>query len=322
MIAEMHSNFRKLQLARSKARGHWLRAFLLAATVIGLMSSALAQLVTHPLQHNGYNRPYLVYRPAHLPAHPAVVFMLGGIRSTAESESKEFGWTGEADRNGFVVVFPEPVATKTDQPMDGKDNVTFWEMEGSRTHVLAPGALPVDDDGYLLAVLHEVTRREGVDRHRIFFAGFSSGSGMVQLFAARHAKEVSAIAAAATPLMHPPARLNRPVPVLYLHGDEDEQFSGFEANSPNFATTPHGNWVTWGYLDGCHMQTAERTEWGVRFSWKGCKGDVPVIADFFKDLGHEWPGSSDSNWNAQHRLGDPIEFTEMAWQFFSAIHSK
>jgi len=110
--------------------------------------------------------------------------------------------------------------------------------------------------------------------------------------------------------------------VLYLHGDDDEQFSGFEVNSPNFATTPHGNWVTWGYLDGCQLQTAERTEWGVRSSWKGCKGDVTVIADFFKDLGHEWPGSSDSTWNARHRPGDPIEFTEMAWQFFSAIHSK
>jgi polyhydroxybutyrate depolymerase len=322
MITEMRSNFRECRSAGRKARGYWLRVFLFAAIFAGLTSYTGAQLVTHPLQHNGYNRPYLVYRPAHLPAHPAVVFMLGGIRSTAESESKEFGWTDEADRNGFVVVFPEPVATKTDQPMDRKNNITFWEMEGSRTHVLAPGALPVDDDGYLLAVLHDVIRREGVDRHRIFWAGFSSGSGMVQLFASRHAKEISAIAAAATPLMHPPIGLARPMPVLYFHGDEDEQFSGFEANSPNFAATPHGNWVTWGHLDGCQMQTAERTEWGVRFAWQGCKGDVPVIADFFKDLGHEWPGSSDSNWNAKHRPEDPIEFTELAWQFFSTIHSR
>ena len=318
----MHPSSRKFQSARRKARGHWPRAFFLAVIFITLTSYAGAQVMTHPMQHNGYNRPYLVYRPARLPANPAVVFMLVGIRSTAESEAKEFGWTEEADRNGFVVVFPEPVATRADQPMDRKNNVTFWEMEGSRTHVLASGAQPVDDDGYLLAVMHDVIRREGVDRHRIFWAGFSSGSGMVQLFASRHAKEISAIAAAATPLMHPPARLDRPVPVLYLHGDDDEQFSGFETNSPNFATTPHGNWVTWGYLDGCQMQTVERTEWGVRFTWKGCKDDVPVIADFFKGLGHEWPGSSDSNWNAEHRPGNPIEFTELAWQFFSTIQLK
>jgi poly(3-hydroxybutyrate) depolymerase len=224
-----------------------------------------------------------------------------------------------ADKNGFLVIFPEPVATQTDRPMDRKTNVTFWEMEGSRTHVPAPGALPVDDDGYLIAVLHDVIRREHADRRRVFLCGFSSGSGAVQLFGSRHAKEISAIAAVATPLMHPPSTLARPVAVLYIHGDEDEQFSGFEANSPTFATTPHGNWVTWGYLDGCHIQTAERKDWGVEFSWKDCRDKVPVIADFVAGLGHEWPGSRDSSWNEKHRPGSPLKLTEMAWQFFSAI---
>ena len=145
---------------------------------------------------------------------------------------------------------------------------------------------------------------------------------MVQLFASRHSKEIAAIAAVATPLMAPPASLARPVPVLYIHGDDDEQFSGFEANSPNFATTPHGNWVTWGYLDGCHVQSAEKTDWGVQFSWKGCRDQAPVIADFVAGLGHEWPGSIDSSWNQKHRPSNPLNLTDMAWQFFSAIHAK
>ncbi len=296
--------------------------------LLTLAQIAAAQKDSRPFIHNGYTRPYIVYRPAHLASHPAVVFMLGGIHSTALSESEEFGWMQVADRNGFLVVFPELVATHPDQPSD-KKNITFWEMQGSRTHQLAPGALPVDDDGYLMAVLHDVLHRDQPDPNRVFFAGFSSGSGMVQLLAARHSKEISAIVAVATPLLEPPVQLARPVPVLYIHGDKDAMFSGFEANSPHFATTPHGNWVMWGYLNHCQIQKAEKTDWGVRFYWEGCKNQVPVKAYFVKDLGHEWAGSLDLRTNnidarSLKPSEDPasLNFTEMAWQFFAAIHSK
>jgi polyhydroxybutyrate depolymerase len=292
------------------------------ALLILLSMTAQAQLESRPLIHNGYARPYLVFRPTHVAARPAVVFMLGGICSTANYEEENFGWKEEAERNGFLAVFPELVATRTDKPADKKENVTFWEMNGSRTHLIAPGALPVDDDGYLTAVLRDVKRRDHPDRKRIFLAGFSSGSGMVQLFAARHPREVTGIVAVATPLMDPPSRLARTVPVLYIHGDDDEQFSGFETNSPDFATTPHGNWVTWGYLDGCQKQTAEKTEWGMRFAWLGCRNQVPVVADFIHHFGHEWAGSMDGHWDKSYWPKDPPNFTKMAWQFFADIHPR
>ena len=275
-------------------------------------------MLTRPFAHNGYDRPYLIYRPAHLVKDTAVVFMLGGIGSTALFTSKNFGWKEEADRNGFLVVFPDPVATDPSRPAS-KKNITFWQMRGSRTRILAPNALPVDDDGYLMAVLHDVLRRDRPNPKRVFFAGFSSGSGMVQLFASRHPKNIRAIAAVATPLMDPPTKLAHPVGVLYIHGDNDEQFSGFETLSPHFATTPHGNWVTWGYLNGCQQQAAEKTEWGARFSWQGCKKHVPVIADFVAGVGHEWAGSLDSDWNRTAQTHHPLNFTTMAWQFFASV---
>lgn len=302
---------------------HRFSFFVLSALALSiLVHPVFAQLNTRPFMHNGYSRPYLIYRPEHLPAHPAVVFMLGGIRSTAETEARNFGWTKEADRYGFLAVFPSPVATWPGRTPDRHTNVTFWEMQGSRTHQLVQGMLPVDDDGYLMGVLRDVLRRDHPDPKRIFYAGFSSGSGMVQLFASRHAKQVSAVVAVATPLMEPPVRLASPVPVLYIHGDDDELMSGFEANSPHFATTPHGNWVTWGYLDGCQTQTARKTDWGVHFSWQGCRKRVPVIADFVRNLGHEWAGSLNYRQNPAHPLTVPLNFTDMAWQFFSGIHSR
>jgi poly(3-hydroxybutyrate) depolymerase len=91
-------------------------------------------------------------------------------------------------------------------------------MNGSRTHLLAPGMLPVDDDGYLSAVLRDVLYHDRPDRKRVFLAGFSSGSGG-QLFASRHPRKIGGVVAVATPLMDPPARLARSVPILYIHGE-------------------------------------------------------------------------------------------------------
>jgi poly(3-hydroxybutyrate) depolymerase len=296
-----------------------IRWILTLLTALLMARSLAAQTETRPFAHNGYDRPYIIHRPAHPAAHPTVVFMLGGIGSTAQSESEDFNWISVSDRNGFFVVFPEPIATQTDQPMDRHNNISFWEMQGSRTHRLAAGALPVDDDGYLMAVLRDVLKRDRGDPERVFFAGFSSGSGAAQLLASRHSNEIRGVVAVATPLMDPPPNLARPVPILYIHGDKDEQFSGFEVNSPNFATTPHGNWVTWGYLNGCRIQTAKKMNWGVQLSWRGCKHGVPVVADFIANFGHEW---ADSSGHKQHPQVHGLDFTEIAWQFFAEIQSK
>jgi polyhydroxybutyrate depolymerase len=319
MLSKHYSVPAKSSSLPAPLRSFWFLLFSALATAA--VPPIAAQMQTRPFTHNGYDRPYLIYRPEHLATHPAVVFMLGGIGSTAQFASTNFGWTQEADRNGFIVVFPEPVATDPSKPAS-KKNITFWQMKGSRTRILALNALPVDDDGYLIAVLRDVLRRDHPSRQHVFFTGFSSGSGMVQLLASRHPKEIRAIAAVATPLMEPPTTLAHPVGVLYIHGDQDEQFSGFETLSPHFATTPHGNWVTWGYLDGCQKQTAEKTAWGVRFSWQGCRNNVPVITDFVVGLGHEWAGSLDSSRNGSTQMREPLNFTDMAWQFFAGAGNK
>lgn len=297
------------------------RSLSLLLLISALTPSLAAQMQSRPFSHNGYSRPYLIYRPAHVALHPAVVFMLGGITSTAQSASQDFGWTSEADRNEFLVVFPDPVRTDLTRAPNRKENITFWEMKGSRTHVLARGMQPVDDDGYLMAILKDVLHRDRPDHRRVFFAGFSSGSGMVQLFAARHSEYVSGVFAVATPLMVSPDKLVRPVPILYMHGDSDEQFTAFETNSPHFATTPHGNWVTWGYLNGCQRQTADKTAWGIQLSWQGCRHGVRVIADLLAGVGHEWEGSSDDH-DSEHRPPVSLNFTQMAWQFFSEVHPR
>jgi hypothetical protein len=43
---------------------------------------------------------------------------------------------------------------------------------------------------------------------------------------------------------------------------------------------------------------------------------------FAANVGHEWAGSSDAAGNKQPQRANALDFTDMAWQFFSTIHSK
>ncbi len=147
----------------------WLSAVVTSSA----LHADLGKLASHPFMHNGYSRPYLVYTPRLLSSHPPIVFVLGGVGSSASSTAQELGWTEQADRNGFLVVFPEPLPTDPGKPFVKRVNTTFWEMQGSRKHLIGQRA-PVDDDGYLMALLHQVLRTEPVDSRRVFLVGFSS----------------------------------------------------------------------------------------------------------------------------------------------------
>src|SRR5579863_1374100 len=114
MLSKRHSVTIKSSTPLALKRGFLF--FFFSTLIIAALHPVAAQMLTRPFAHNGYDRPYLIYRPAHLAKDPAVVFMLGGIGSTAMFTSKNFGWKEEADRNGFLVVFPNPVATDPSKP--------------------------------------------------------------------------------------------------------------------------------------------------------------------------------------------------------------
>jgi poly(3-hydroxybutyrate) depolymerase len=119
--------------------------------------------------------------------------------------------------------------------LQSKTNTTFWDMQGSRTHLPPAGMLPIDDDGYLMAVLRDVLHRNSVDPKRIYFAGFFQWIRNGPIARRPSLQSITAIVAVATPLTEPPVKLAHSMPVLCIHGDNDEQFSCFEVNSPNSA---------------------------------------------------------------------------------------
>ena len=62
---------------------------------------------THALTVGGRKRTYIVYRPADLPASAPLVVMLHGGYGSADQAEKTYGWNDEADREHFLVAYPD-----------------------------------------------------------------------------------------------------------------------------------------------------------------------------------------------------------------------
>src|SRR5689334_10800806 len=70
-------------------------------------SSAPVGKSTQSIQVDGTTRTFHLYRPRHLPPRaPLVVMLHGGFGSGSQAE-QYYGWDQEADRDGFVVVYPD-----------------------------------------------------------------------------------------------------------------------------------------------------------------------------------------------------------------------
>ena len=63
-----------------------LLSFLFIAGVF-FAFPAKAQTEIRPFTHDGYSRPYLIYRPAHVSPHPAVVLMLDDCKKQTANKT-------------------------------------------------------------------------------------------------------------------------------------------------------------------------------------------------------------------------------------------
>jgi poly(hydroxyalkanoate) depolymerase family esterase len=84
---------------------------VLAACMVGVLPARAGSgsLTRHTLPAGASypSRDYLLYVPAAAPSNPAVVTFLHGGAQTAAEAAGGVGWNELADRQGFVVVYPE-----------------------------------------------------------------------------------------------------------------------------------------------------------------------------------------------------------------------
>jgi polyhydroxybutyrate depolymerase len=264
---------------------------------------------------SGVRRSYYVHVPSgHDGTAPLpVVVALHGAFSTAREFERESGFSRLADRERFLVVYPQGIGLG--------DLFRHWNSG----HCCGKAKrMKIDDVGFVLATVDDVARRNPVDRTRLYLVGFSNGGMLAYRIAAEHPQVVAAFAVASGTIGGVPAanepewsvpQPKQPVPVLVLHGRADTHvpYDGGRAaqsrgrSSAISVARSIGIWVD---ADGCDPEPHVESMGGgqvERQVWSGCRDDAEVVLYSINGWGHEWP--------KENSLGG-FEAGATIWRFF------
>lgn len=263
------------------------------------------------LRDAGRERAYLLHRPASLsrstPA--ALVVMLHGGFGSARQAQRAYGWDALADREGFVVVYPDGVGRS-------------WNAGG----ICCGPALrqEVDDVGFLDRLLRTVEVAQNIDARRVYLTGMSNGAAMAYRYGCQGAVALAAIGPVAGTLSMP-CRPTRPVSVLAIHGLADEHVpyaggSGTRGVTKGEWQSVPGTLAAYREAGGC-QEPVTRTDGVVQTTSALCPSGREVVLIAVTDAAHQWPGSVQRT-GALARLfeGDPasmaLDATRTLWEFF------
>jgi len=279
----------------------------------------------HTLLVDGFQREYVLHRPARDVAEPApLVIVLHGGGGGAEFALRATGWSEEADHAGFFVAYPDALRRDPHAPGTFLRNPRFWHV---RSNPSTPRK-PVDDVRFLEAMIDELCARAPVDPRRVFVSGFSNGASMALRLACERAERVRAIAPVAGSLWDYDVAPARPVPAIFVQGDADplNPLEGGQVRSPwggVFERPPVRTTVeTWARWIGCPPEPAMiRADAGVTALRYGSpSGGATVEFHVIHGLGHVWPGGRAV---LSERISGPnlniLRATDLIWEFFSRV---
>jgi polyhydroxybutyrate depolymerase len=222
-----------------------------------------------------------IHHPASVGAGAPLVVVLQGETGSAAQAQSDYGWTALADREGFVVAYPDAEA-KT------------WNAGPTCCFPLSAG---VNDVGYLNQLVSDVTKADKVDRARIFGIGFSTGASMVYSWECSQPGLLAGIGVVGGSLLID-CDIRPPVSVAAVHGTADTYFpmaGGVGAHAPKGlpASRPlEGTIALFRNVDKCPEQPATSTGPPVaQRSWSCVVGRTVSVA-VIDGAGHQWPGAS------------------------------
>jgi polyhydroxybutyrate depolymerase len=249
----------------------------------------------------GLTRTYIVHVPPRVSeGRPLpVVFAFHGGGGNASGFKAYAGLDALADREGFVVVYPDGSGRF------GRRLLT-WNAGGCCGYAAAQN---VDDVGFTVAVLRDVARNVSIDPARVYATGHSNGGMMAYRLAINASERVAAIAPVAGAMQaasFPPAR---PVAVLHIHSLDDPRalyagglgppFPGTQSRVTHRAVEPElRRWVTHDRCPAEPRTVEQRTtpsrggpdHTATLLVWAPCAGGTEVQLWKLTVAGHGWPG--------------------------------
>jgi polyhydroxybutyrate depolymerase len=280
----------------------------------------------------GVQRRYLVHvPPSYDGSQPMpVVLLLHGAGMNIEAMRGLTLMDFQADRNGFLAVYPEGVSGG-------------WNAGGMKSKSNANDVAYIDD------LLRHLKTKYNVDQQAVYACGISNGGQMVQKLACDLSQQISAIGVVAITGFDSVCKgcsARRSMPVMFFIGTEDplcprEGGSGKQLGAlgdslgigdlhltpqlAKFADIMTAEEIVdfWARHNGASSSRQERMP--DRNTRDGCTvtketfggGDREVVSYTIDGGGHTWPGGM--GWVVEGKLGKTctdISASELLWEFF------
>jgi polyhydroxybutyrate depolymerase len=284
-----------------------ISALLVLAGCTGPSSAApqgfTAGSTAHSISFGGLERSYRLYVPAGLQAAAPLVIMLhGGFGSAAQAE-RSYGWNQLADREKFVVAYPDGVGRA-------------WNVNGGCCG--RPAKQELDDVGFISAVVGDVAANVSVAGDRVYATGISNG-GMMS-YALACGTDVFAAIGPDSATQLDPCGAPHPTSVMAIHGTADRMIRydgepGMGIAHIDGPPVPDVN-AFWRNVDECGPP-AVSSNGQVTTSTADCADTRAVTLITIDGAGHQWPGSQPIREGA-----DPpspaLDATTTLWAFFAA----
>jgi polyhydroxybutyrate depolymerase len=252
----------------------------------------------------GASRTYVVYAPKVKLSKPALVLVLHGLYGDGASIELRTKRTFDtlADRDGFVVAYPDGLAGQ-------------WNTGH-------PGETNSDDVGFLSALIDTLAAEFDVDPKRVYVTGLSKGAAMTYRLACERPNQITAIAPVAGGLSEGLMRScaeasRRPIPLLVMHGTADPIV-------PFDSGELEGNVQYWIRRNGCTLtpvvtrlpdiDPADGARTRVD-SYGNCKDGADVALYAIEGGGHHWPGG-DQPLRGRGNFSRDFDAGVVIWDFF------
>lgn len=268
---------------------------------------------------DGTERSYLLTVPPEYDgiAPAPLVLDIHGFSSNAAQQSALTGMPQAAGERGYVVVTPQ--ALEIDVPLTtGSITTTFWNIDPA---AVREGFEPVDDLGFLDALLDDVVETLCIDTSREFVTGMSNGAGMTMALICGDDTRFAAAAPVAGVNLVGDCEPGKSIPLLTFHGDadplipyqgglvvgQDYEVAGVEERVGELAIAA-----------GCDPEpSAEQPFEDISTTtWSGCGTSSDDETSYDISLttvlggGHMWPGADLSAFDATETPEGQTEFIE------------
>jgi len=268
-------------------------------------------------------RTALVHHPDSAGAGAPLVVVLHGETGSAQQARDEYGWNELADRDGFVVAYPNSVGNT-------------WNLSPAccgQAH-----ANHLNDIGFLHQLVSTIGKTDFIARSRVFAVGFSDGATLAYTWACSLPGELAGIGPVAG-LLVVGCPTVAPVSVAAVRGAADHTVLLASASRPH---SPRGSSPAAGpamdqqrspsleatlalfrAIDGCPTIPETTTIPPVtQRSWT-CVATRGVSVALISDVGHVWPGAATAQLGeAEDQSPSPLNATDWLWQHLRYSRSR